>query len=92
MKHLSLIIPEGETKLSCIILAYEVILTANEYYAAQKKAPVFKVELVGEKKKNVLHEGLFSIQPEKHFKEVRKTDLVIIPSIEKDFNTILKKN
>ena len=92
MRHVSLIIPEGESKLSCIILAYEVLLTANEYYKAHDKTPVFKVELVGEKKKNQVHNGLFSIQPEKVYRDIDKTDLVIIPAIDKNFDNILKKN
>ena len=93
MKHVSLLIPEGEPTLSCIVLAYEILTAANEYYQTHKgRAPVFKVELVGETRKNRLREGPFSVQPEKHYKEIGKTDLVIVPAIHADFDEILKKN
>lgn len=92
MKHLSLIVPGGGSKLSCIVLAYEVLIKANEYYRAKKRTPVFNVELVGEKKKTSQHDGLFSIQPGRNYKDIRKTHLIIIPAIDKDFDTILKKN
>jgi transcriptional regulator GlxA family with amidase domain len=91
MKHLSIVIPEGDAGLSCIVLTYEILSKANEYFKEHKRTPVFKVELVGEKKKSRLYDGLFSIQPEKQYKDVSKTNLIIIPAI-KDFSITSKRN
>ena len=93
MKHVSLLIPEGDPTISCIVLAYEVLAAANNYYKTQKgKEPVFKVELVGGRQKGRLSAGPFSVEPEKHFKEVGRTDLVIVPAVHADFDDILKRN
>ncbi|MBS1664007.1 MAG: helix-turn-helix domain-containing protein [Bacteroidetes bacterium] len=86
MKHVSIIIPQGEPILSCITLAYEVLVRANQYH----QGPKLKVEIVGKRSRS--HEGLFSVQPHKHYKDVDKTDLIIIPAIQKNFDGVLKEN
>ena len=91
-KQVSIIIPEEDSILSCVVLTYEILLKANEYCRAHNKIPVFNLELVGEKKKSHLHQGQFTIEPAKHYNEVDSTDIIIIPAVNKNFETILKKN
>ena len=81
MKHISILIPEGEMTLSSVIGTYELFTKMNGYLANAGRNPFFNVQLVGNKKKTGLHEGLFSVQPDANFKQIKKTDLIIIPAI-----------
>jgi len=52
------------------------------------KKSAFKIQLVGNKKKLSLHDGLISVQPNISFKQVKKTDLIIIPAIPPNQKTV----
>jgi len=81
MRHISILIPEGEMTFSSVIGTYEVFEKLNRYLVNMGKKPAFKIQLVGNSKKLVLHDGLFSIHPNINLKQVKKTDLIIIPAI-----------
>lgn len=81
MKHISILVPEGQCNMSSIIGPYKIFSKADQYRVAKKEKPLFNVQLVGNAKKVNLYDGLLSIQPHCHFKEVRKTNLIIIPAI-----------
>ena len=76
MKHLSILVPDGENNLSSIVGAYKIFSRANDY-----RKRVFQIELVGVSKTVDFHGGLFSARPHKDISEVKRTDLVIIPSL-----------
>lgn len=80
MKHLTILVPDGENNLSSIVGAYKIFSRANSYHKE-----VFKIELVGVSKTVDFHGGLFSARPHKHISEVKKTDLVIIPSLNHNY-------
>jgi transcriptional regulator GlxA family with amidase domain len=81
MKHISILIPQGEMTFSSVIGTYELFTKLNGFLVSTGKQPVFEIQLVGNKRKSGLHDGLFSIQPDINFKQVNKTDLIIIPAI-----------
>ncbi|HYV90910.1 MAG TPA: helix-turn-helix domain-containing protein [Chitinophagales bacterium] len=81
MKHISILVPEGEMTFSSVIGTYEVFTKLNGYLVRMGKKSAFKIQLVGNKKKLSLHDGLISVQPNISFKQVKKTDLIIIPAI-----------
>jgi len=90
MKHISILIPEGEIVQNTIISvigALKMFTVVNRYAGAGKKE-TFKIQLVGHSKKVDLPGGWFSIKPDVHFKNVRKTDLILIPPTELDAKTI----
>jgi len=82
MKHVSIIIPEGDAILSSIVGPYKVFKHVNQYLAAHtpKASPFYDLHLVGLHKSHRLYNGLFSIHPNKCIGEVKNTDLVIIPA------------
>jgi hypothetical protein len=50
MKHLSLIVPDGQSNLStlaCLIGSYEIFTKANEHWVAKGNAQLFRIELAG---------------------------------------------
>lgn len=82
MKHISILIPEGEiiqNTVISVIGTYKVFSVVNEHLQQMGKQPAFKIDLVGNSKKVNLNGGLFSMQPDKNYKDLKKTDLIIIP-------------
>ena len=64
----------------------------NQFLAVSGKKPLFNVELVGLKKEIFINEGKFSIHTDKLLKEVKETDLVIIPALFGDMSEAIKSN
>jgi transcriptional regulator GlxA family with amidase domain len=92
MKQLALLLPNGTTTLSSLILTIEVIEKANEYFIENGKQPVFKTMLVAENKGKPAKHGVFSIQPNKYLDEAMKADLIIVPSLGDNIESSLKQN
>ena len=83
MKHISVIVPVGNSIVDTIIAPFNMLRMANSYYRRinrLKEAP-FKIDLVGLSREPVLYQGLFSIQPTATIEEVIKTDLIIVSPI-----------
>lgn len=92
MKHLSILVPEGENNLSSIVGAYKIFSRANAYYKDNGGKPIFNIQLAGISKKVNFYDGLFSVKPHIHIKDISKTDLIIIPSLNHNYKTAIKGN
>lgn len=92
MKHLSILVPEGESNLSSIVGSLKVFTAANNYFVNIGKKPVFAIQLVGTAKKVDLFEGLFSIRPHAHFKDIKKTDVIVVPALKGNYAASVKRN
>ncbi|MEO8406235.1 MAG: helix-turn-helix domain-containing protein [Chitinophagaceae bacterium] len=90
MKQLAIVLPDGATTLSSLILTVEVIEKANEYFIQNGKQPVFKVVLVGNGSKII--NGSFTIRYDKSLVEAKNIHLVIVPSLGDNLELALKKN
>ena len=58
MKHLTIIVPEGENNLSSIVGAYKIFTRANAYYKESGKRELFKIELAGISKQVEFYEEI----------------------------------
>jgi transcriptional regulator GlxA family with amidase domain len=85
-------VPKGKNNLSSIVGTYKVFKKANEYRTQLGKKEVFKVELAGLSKTVNFHDGLFTVRPHRKISAIKRTDLIIIPAISKDFSTCLSAN
>jgi len=92
MKHLTILVPDGENNLSSIVGAYKIFTRANAFWKAKGKGEMFKIELVGISKKVELYDGLFSVKPHKQISAIKKTDLIIIPSLNHNYQKAVKGN
>lgn len=92
MKRLTIIIPEGDNNISSITGSYEIFKKANEYRKALGKKEIFDIELAGVSKKVEYNEGLFSVRPNTNISSVDKTDLIIIPSLNHNYEESVKEN
>lgn len=92
MKHLTILVPEGENNLSSIAGAYKIFSRANDYQKSNGKRPVFTIELAGVSKKVDFFDGLFSVKPHTHVSAIAKTHLIIIPSVNHNYVRAIKEN
>lgn len=93
MKHLTILVPSGEgNNLSSIVGSYKIFSRANEYWKRTHKKEIFKIQLAGIKGKVQFYDGLFSVQPHIHISEIPKTDLIVIPSLNHNYETSVKRN
>jgi transcriptional regulator GlxA family with amidase domain len=92
MKHISVLIPEGETSLSNIEATYKMFTKVNEALERAGKPPLFKVQLIGISRETSLSNGLFTIKPELDIRDQFKTDLVIIPAVHGEIEKVLAAN
>jgi transcriptional regulator GlxA family with amidase domain len=92
MKHLTILVPNGENNLSSIVGSYKIFTRANEYWKKIGRREVFKIELAGTSKKVELYGGLFSVRPHTYISAIAKTNLVIIPSLNHNYEKTVRAN
>src|SRR4029078_4482053 len=71
MRHLTILVPDGENNLSSIVGAYKIFTRANEHWKntgsnRNGRKDIFKIELAGISKKVDFYGGLFSVRPHTH--------------------------
>lgn len=92
MKHLTIIVPEGENNLSSIVGAYKIFTRANEHWKQTGRREVFKIELAGISKSVEFYGGLFTVKPHTHISAITQTNLIIIPSLNHNYQKAVKGN
>ncbi|HEX6430987.1 MAG TPA: helix-turn-helix domain-containing protein [Niastella sp.] len=91
MKQVTIVIPNDCANLSSITGSFEVLTRANEFWRMQGNRSMLEVRLAGFVPELKLDLGFFSIHP-MPIDEIKKTDLVVIPSLSHDYDNIIKKN
>ncbi|KAA3437876.1 GlxA family transcriptional regulator [Rufibacter hautae] len=92
MKHISILIPEGDISFSNIEATYKMFTKVNEALERTGQAPMFRVQLVGLTQDTRVTNGLFSIKPELVVEDTVKTDLIIIPAVHGDMKEVIEEN
>ncbi len=92
MKHLTIIVPDGENNLSSIVGAYKIFTRANEHWKEITGKELFTIQLAGISKKIEFHGGLFSVKPHINISGIKQTDLIIIPSLNHNYQKAVKGN
>lgn len=92
MKHISIIIPEGDASLVNIAGTHQIFSEVNTMLARAGKPPLFKIQLVGMHKEETMHKNLYSIHPDVQINEVGKTDFIIIPAIHNEPKKVIEAN
>lgn len=92
MKHLSIIVPEGQNNLESIVGTYNIFTRANTYWKELGRKALFKIELAGTSKNVDFYDGLFTVNAKTHISKVPKTDLIIIPSLNHNYQKAVEGN
>jgi transcriptional regulator GlxA family with amidase domain len=87
MKQITIVVPKGHTNLSSITGSYEILTGANNFWQKMGNEPMIEVRIAGFATEMKLDAGFFSVHPV-DIKEIKKTDLLIIPSVSYDPNVI----
>lgn len=92
MKHLTILVPDGQNNLSSIVGAYKIFTRANEHWKEAGRKELFKVELAGISKEVEFYNGLFTVKPQANISAISKTNLIIIPSLNHNYQKAVKGN
>ncbi len=92
MKHVSILIPHGHTSVVNIEGSHQIFNEVNSILKGLGRSPLFKVQLVGIAKETSQRNGLFTIEPDTLIRDLKKTDLIIIPAIHGELNSMMDQN
>lgn len=92
MKHLTIVVPNGNNNLSSITGAFEIFNKANAYWKELGNRQLFTIQLAGISETIDFNEGLFTVKPHTTISAIAQTDLIIIPSLNHNYNLALKGN
>lgn len=91
MKHICILV-NSFTNIGSVDIPRRAFLSVNSFLAERGEAPLFKVELVGSSKSILMDNGMCTIFPDVQIKNLKKTDLVIIPAFDNDFDKSLAES
>ncbi len=92
MKHLTILVPDGQNNLSSLVGAYKIFNRANEYWKEIGNNTLFTIQLAGISKEVEFFDGLFIARPHTNISEIKKTHLIIIPSLNHNYEKAIKPN
>lgn len=81
MKHISILIPNGNYSVVNIMGSYQILSTANEMYRSQHGKDLFQIDLLGFNDKAQTKAGSAYVNATKYWNEISSTDIIIIPAI-----------
>src|SRR5579872_7268356 len=91
MKQMIILVPDGPHNLSSVIGCYKIFTRANEYWKNLGNKPVFNIQLAGTSRRVELYDGLFTVKPHVSIKEVKRAHLVIVPSLNHQYEEVAKR-
>jgi transcriptional regulator GlxA family with amidase domain len=92
IKHISILIPKGETSVSNIEGTSQILNQVNLVHAQMNMPPAFKIQYVGISKEASQRDGQFTIRPDVLIKDLKKTDIIIIPAMFGDQKQTVEDN
>jgi transcriptional regulator GlxA family with amidase domain len=93
MQRITIVVPDGTgNNISSIVGAYKILSRANDFWKGTRKRKLYQIEVAGVSKTVDYYDGLFSVKPHRNIAAIKKTDLVIIPSLNHDFAKAVKQN
>ena len=93
MKHITILVPSGEANnLSSIVGAYKILSRANAYCQQKGKGDLLRIQLAGISNTVEYYEGLFAVKPHVHISAISRTDLIIIPSLNHNYQQAVAQN
>lgn len=93
MKQLTIIVPDGEgNNLSSIVGVYKIFMRANKYWEQNGGKPPFNIQLAGISEEVAFYGGLFAVRPHTNISAIPRTDLIVIPSLNHNYQKAVKAN
>ena len=92
MKHVSILVPEGDCSVTNIEGTHQILSRVNDYLADLGRPPAFTINLVGLHHEIRMKGGLYTVCPDILIRDLTHTDLILIPSVHGDKQKILADN
>jgi transcriptional regulator GlxA family with amidase domain len=92
MKHISILIPQGEISVANVAGAHQIFSQVNVFLEQRGASRLFNIQLVGLQKENKGMQGLVAIHPDALIGDITQSDLIIIPAIHGDLNRVIEMN
>jgi transcriptional regulator GlxA family with amidase domain len=92
MKHVSIVIPQGDALVNSVLRVFNILNWVNEYLAGNSRRPLFDLHLVGMAPRTDLYGGMISVMPDLTLANAPSSDLIIIPAVAGDISIGLKGN
>lgn len=92
MKHVSILVPEGDCSVTNIEGTHQILRRVNGYLADLGRPPAFAINLVGLHPEIKMQGGLFTVCPDILIRDLTHTDLILIPSVHGDKQKVLADN
>ena len=92
MKHISILIPLGNTSLVNIEGTHQIFSEVNSLLEELGEEKLFDIHLVGVSKETRQTTGLFTVNPDLLLEDLDKTDLIIIPALFGDQKKAAERN
>jgi len=91
MKNVTIVVPTGYADMSTITGSFEILNTANGHWRDMGNQPRIDIRIAGFVTESNSDAEFFSVRPA-NIKEIKKTDLLIIPSLSQYYYNIIKQN
>lgn len=91
MKHVIILIPDGELNINSVAGAYEILDRANQYWKKIGNRSMLDIKIAGFVSESKVNNNYFTVTPT-DIRSIDRTDLLIIPSIFGDYESTLRKN
>jgi transcriptional regulator GlxA family with amidase domain len=92
MKHVSIVIPQGDALVNSILRVFNIFDWVNEHLAGNSGKPLFDLHLVGLEPRADLYGGIISVMPDLTLADAPSSDLIIIPAVAGEISKGLKNN
>lgn len=92
MKHITIIVPDGQNNLSSIVGTYKILTRANTYWKETHHRELYQIELAGLSPAVDFHGGLFTARPHKLISAIASTHLIVIPSLNHQYEAAIAAN
>jgi transcriptional regulator GlxA family with amidase domain len=92
MKRLTILVPRGGNNVSIIVGALEIFSKANEIWKDKTGSEMFKIDLAGTSSEENYFGGLVYVKPQMDITHISHTDLIIVPSINHNYEDTLNAN
>ncbi|MEJ7830866.1 MAG: helix-turn-helix domain-containing protein [Segetibacter sp.] len=91
MKQVTIVVPKGNINLSSITGSFEILTRANDCWRKMGNRPMLEIRIAGFVTELKLNAGFFSVYPV-DIRDIKKTDLLIIPSVSYDYDNVVREN
>lgn len=88
MKHISLVVPNGEFSVTNLDLTRQLFTWVND----NSPSPLFDLKIVGLSKEAHVVGGLYTIKTDCHINDIDRTEVVVIPAMFGDPRELMEQN